>query len=1013
MKGRGFINTGGGGNGFDEITSPTELPGLISWIDASEGTNTIDGGSGNVTTAADKSGNGNDFVMPGTVNGGSSSASSNGMGTAAVATQYPDPSRDIFVDLPSITAFNRATDQNRILRCEDLMTGLSSWTIASIIRPSSVYDDSGNDAHIYYGLTTSNTRAGLRRRSSVQPVQGFISNGVTAGASGAHYIDENLWTVVVQSHTPSSGSLTLRHVVMINGVAIIVGKNTTGLLEDDSADANYLWPKAVNDYTVEPMTDLSIGGVRIDTLSSSFTNTKLYQKNLLVFNRALSNTQMQQLTSFLYKEIYPTGTPAFLNRVHHIGDSISNQQGALDNPHGYWWLDLPKAQKAATTIHHTAEGGNTIETQGKRALASANKMRKYHIDNRVIASICAGTNDAETGANTWAEMEASLNDLAGTGIYNGFNVGTLLVNGTGTAPYTENAGRCGNHDDYNVLIRAELASGGDYQTANPGIFCQVLDYAASIPSYYTTSDDVLNPDTPANVNKQISDTNAEDIANEDTYHMVDFLHPQYPIYPIGNHPIFGNVGEYEELNTKLENNLGYKVIDPRDFVPELWYSPIRTRNSVMQAANQFTASNSQQFKGASNTDLTGDVNFTGIAWVYLDNTTNTKVITSKAANISNQRAWNILQVSSTDRAQFRAWNSSDVSTAVGNTANTALGTAAWAFVVFGHDADNNEIFIQVNNGTEETAAFTAGGMNSITRDLMIGARDSSLANPELFWDGRIGPVVFFDKVLSASERTALYNSGGGRTLAEIPAALAGNIVEYYALSGSTGAEVGQVNSTSLAASASRPTIVAGGVEGISSAGDPLETLTDLSANSNDATQATLANQPVLTASGINSKNVFSFDGTNDDAAFTAVELSHDFTLAMVIDSDDVTARTYIGHSSTTGYVQQTTATTLTISNDAASTLVLTHSTLDTNPHILSIVREDDTVSLYIDGTLEDSGTLTGDITLDTLGNRTGGSSYDGYMGDVLLTKRALSAVDRSNLEYYLGRSDFRYGITVV
>ena len=86
-------------------------------------------------------------------------------------------------------------------------------------------------------------------------------------------------------------------------------------------------------------------------------------------------------------------------------------------------------------------------------------------------------------------------------------------------------------------------------------------------------------------------------------------------------------------------------------------------------------------------------------------------------------------------------------------------THTWYFIVAWHDSVSNTLNIQVNNGAVDSKAFT-GGVYDGTGPFEIGRMADTLAARP---DGRVDEVGLWDRVLTAEERTALYNSGDGLT----------------------------------------------------------------------------------------------------------------------------------------------------------------------------------------------------------------------------------------------------------
>lgn len=94
------------------------------------------------------------------------------------------------------------------------------------------------------------------------------------------------------------------------------------------------------------------------------------------------------------------------------------------------------------------------------------------------------------------------------------------------------------------------------------------------------------------------------------------------------------------------------------------------------------------------------------------------------------------------------------------TTGVAIATATWYFVACWFDSVAGSLNIQVNNGTIFTQTGAAGPAVS-TAPLNIG--QSGYAGSNAYWDGEIDEVGIWTKVLSASQRTNLYNSGAGTT----------------------------------------------------------------------------------------------------------------------------------------------------------------------------------------------------------------------------------------------------------
>ncbi len=119
-----------------------------------------------------------------------------------------------------------------------------------------------------------------------------------------------------------------------------------------------------------------------------------------------------------------------------------------------------------------------------------------------------------------------------------------------------------------------------------------------------------------------------------------------------------------------------------------------------------------------------------------------------------------------DTQGLRFYVNSAYSTGAFVESSIALAVATTYTVIAWHDPVADLIYISVNNETPISTAW-ANGVNTVsvaTVPFTIGAGDITDARK---WDGLIGSVGFWKRVLTAGERTEFYNSGNGVAYAAI------------------------------------------------------------------------------------------------------------------------------------------------------------------------------------------------------------------------------------------------------
>ena len=183
---------------------------------------------------------------------------------------------------------------------------------------------------------------------------------------------------------------------------------------------------------------------------------------------------------------------------------------------------------------------------------------------------------------------------------------------------------------------------------------------------------------------------------------------------------------------------------------------------VLSNAAQFVAANSEYLSHISNSDLQmGDVGFTLSAWAKVTSTAAIQVIASKYNTTADEREYALLFEDSPSRFTWRI-STDGTSGALVNASVTpgTFSTSAFYHLLAWHDPDANLIGLSVNDGTPVTASVSGGsfvGSSVFALGALVAVSAGSLL------DGSIDEVGIWKRVLTAEERTFLYNGGAGRT----------------------------------------------------------------------------------------------------------------------------------------------------------------------------------------------------------------------------------------------------------
>jgi hypothetical protein len=184
---------------------------------------------------------------------------------------------------------------------------------------------------------------------------------------------------------------------------------------------------------------------------------------------------------------------------------------------------------------------------------------------------------------------------------------------------------------------------------------------------------------------------------------------------------------------------------------------------------------------ASNSTLTvTGSSFTFATWANAVNTTPNQILISKRDAAGNAREY---QVSfNAGGLTFSVFPDGSFANSV--SAVVGAGTVnSWNFYVCRYDASAGTIGASINGGAFTTTSSVPALTIVATNPVQFGANPG----PALYYTGQLASVGFWKRALTASEVTALFNNGAGRTYASLDSGLRTNLISWWALNGTSSA----------------------------------------------------------------------------------------------------------------------------------------------------------------------------------------------------------------------------------
>ncbi len=181
-------------------------------------------------------------------------------------------------------------------------------------------------------------------------------------------------------------------------------------------------------------------------------------------------------------------------------------------------------------------------------------------------------------------------------------------------------------------------------------------------------------------------------------------------------------------------------------------TPGNAAGKIGNALALATAS-SQYLNIADNATLSvASTSFTFTGWIYLASDMVGAILSKDNEGLDRE----YLMYRHTDgNVYWEVFDSGGATYARALVAGPALTT--WAFFAAWFDASTSKVSLSINNGAANTSGGTVTPWDG-TEDFRIGAHAG--ATP-IYFDGRIDEVGYWKRVLTANERTMLYNGGTG------------------------------------------------------------------------------------------------------------------------------------------------------------------------------------------------------------------------------------------------------------
>jgi hypothetical protein len=205
-------------------------------------------------------------------------------------------------------------------------------------------------------------------------------------------------------------------------------------------------------------------------------------------------------------------------------------------------------------------------------------------------------------------------------------------------------------------------------------------------------------------------------------------------------------------------------------------SGTQTPSSYDNAAS-FNGTN-QFLSIASNSTLTvTGTSFTYAFWANTPNTSNGMVISKTSGGDTREFQ---IGLNTGGVAQFGLFpDGTTANLRVISSSASSFSANSWNFFVCRYDSSAATIGISINGGAFTSLGSIPAITQTNTNPLNLGVFVNTASG--LNYNGRLAGVGFWKKALTASEVTALFNNGAGRTYASLDSGLQTNLISWWAL----------------------------------------------------------------------------------------------------------------------------------------------------------------------------------------------------------------------------------------